>query len=187
MRYCKNCGNELAEDAKFCPKCGTAVATEPLGPSTPVAASACSASSGFKMAFWWERFLAWLVDVVLVGIIVSIVTFLTSLGGFPVTFTIVPGWPDWLPFFNFNLNGLVLFLYWMFLESVYGQSLGKMLMRIRVTRLDGSPVAVMHAALESVGKAFILPIDVLIGWLLYPKCRQRVFNYISQTIVLKVS
>lgn len=25
MKYCKNCGKELKDDAKFCPKCGSVV------------------------------------------------------------------------------------------------------------------------------------------------------------------
>jgi len=185
--YCKNCGNELPEEARFCPKCGTAVAIEeassssapPLESTTPVAP--CEP----KFAFWLERFVAWLIDAAIIGVATSIVGLFFALP-FPFNSSIVPGWPDWLPFFiSFNLNSIVLFLYWMFMESVYGQSIGKMVMRIRVTRLDGSPIAVSHAALESIGKAFFLPLDVLIGWLLYPKCHQRIFNYISQTIVIK--
>ena len=31
MPYCKNCGAELAESAKFCPKCGTQVGTQTTG------------------------------------------------------------------------------------------------------------------------------------------------------------
>ncbi len=187
MSQCKNCGTKLTEGAKFCPKCGTAVAPEKVPPSAAKNAPSCLDSTGLKMAFWWERFVAWLIDVLLVGIVISIVNFFTSLGGFPLNFTLIPGWPEWLPFFNFNLNGIVLFLYWMFMESIYGKSFGKMIMRIRVTRTDGSPIAVSHAALESVGKAFLLPLDVLIGWLLYPRCRQRAFNYISQTIVIRAT
>jgi uncharacterized RDD family membrane protein YckC len=60
-----------------------------------------------------------------------------------------------------------------------------MVMRIKMTRLDGSQIGMGHAALESLGKAFLLPLDCLLGWILYPKKRQRIFNYISETIVIK--
>ena len=60
-----------------------------------------------------------------------------------------------------------------------------MAMRIKVTRLDGSPIGMTHAALESVGKAFLLPLDCLLGWILYPRRRQRIFNYISETMVIR--
>lgn len=175
MPYCKKCGKELPEGAKYCPACGTALSTEaaPAASVTPVA-------SGLKLAFWGERFVAWLLDVIIIGIVVGILSFFSLLVG--VTWSV---WPSWLPFFNFNLGGVIYFLYWMFMDGAYGQSFGKMIMRIKVTRLDGSQIGMGNAALESVGKAFLLPLDCLLGWLLYPRRRQRIFNYISETIVIK--
>lgn len=190
MRYCSKCGNERAEGENFCPKCGTPVIAEEVSPTTapilePAKPAVCAE---FKMAFWGERFVAWLIDVAIVGVGLLVIGFFTTVGGFSFNFTLLPGWLNWMPFlFSFNLNSVIFFLYWMFMDSAYGQSIGKMVMRLKVTRLDGSPVSASHAALESAGKAFFLPIDVLIGWLLYPKCRQRIFNYISQTIVIKAT
>jgi len=179
MPYCKKCGNELPEGAKYCPVCGTSVSAEeaPAAPTMPAAPVA----AGPKLAFWGERFVAWLIDVVIIGAI----TFILGLLG--LAFTWWSGWPDWLPFFNFNVNGVVLFLYWMLMDGLYGQSFGKMAMRLKVTRLDGGPIGMGAAAVESVGKAFLLPLDCLLGWLLYPKRRQRIFNYISETTVVKIT
>jgi uncharacterized RDD family membrane protein YckC len=73
------------------------------------------------------------------------------------------------------------------MESGYGQSFGKMIMRLKATRLDGGPLDVGHAALESVGKAFFPLLDFLLGWGLYPRRRQRIFNNISETIVTKLA
>ena len=178
MPHCQKCGNELPEGAKYCPVCGTAVTMgEASAPSTaPVIAEA----SGLKLAFWWERFVAWLIDVIIIGVIVSILGVFSLLAGLAI-----PGWPGWLPFFNFNLGGVIYFLYWMFMDGAYGQSFGKMAMRLKVTRLDGSQIGMGNAALESLGKAFLLPLDCLLGWILYPRRRQRLFNYISETIVIK--
>ena len=190
MRYCKNCGNELPEEARFCPKCGTAVEIEEAAPTpAPVAAPAAPvAPEGVKLAFWWQRFVAWLIDVVLVGIVLGILGLLVSLGGISLNLNLMPGLPDWFYFFfSLNLNGLILVFYWTFMESVYGQSFGKMVMRIKVTRLDGSPPGVTRAAVESVGKAFFLPLDLLIGWIICTRGRQRAFNLISETIVAKVT
>jgi uncharacterized RDD family membrane protein YckC len=173
MGYCPKCGNELPEGAKFCPVCGTAVSAEEA-PATPVTPFA----PDLKLAFWGERFVAWLIDVVIIGVVVNIL-------GLFVSLSLWPGWPIWIPFFNFN--GIFLFMYWMFMDGGYGQSFGKMIMRLKVTRLDGSQIGMGTAALESVGKAFLLPLDCLLGWLLYPKRRQRIFNYISETVVAKVT
>ena len=181
MTYCQKCGNELPEGAKYCPVCGTAVTMgEAPAPSTAPTAPVMAEASGLKLAFWWERFLAWLIDVVIIGVIVGIL-------GLAVSLSWWSGWPGWLPFFNVNLGGVIYFLYWLFMDGAYGQSFGKMVMRIKVTRLDGSQIGMGNAALESLGKAFLLLLDCLLGWILYPRRRQRIFNYLSETIVIKVT
>jgi len=179
MPCCNKCGKELPEGAKYCTVCGTAVSTEEA-PVTRVA-SADSSFSGVKLAFWWERFVAWLIDAVIVGVVVGILGLFSLFVGL----TWWSGWPSWLPFFNFNVGGVIYFLYWLFMDGAYGQSFGKMVMRLKVRRLDGGQIGMGAAALESVGKAFLLPLDCLLGWLIYPKRRQRIFNYISETIVVK--
>jgi uncharacterized RDD family membrane protein YckC len=73
------------------------------------------------------------------------------------------------------------------MDGIYGQSLGKMIMRLKVRGLNGEPIDMGRAALESVGKAFLLPIDCILGWIFYPRKRQRMFNYLSQTIVVRSS
>jgi len=179
LPYCKNCGNELLAEAKFCPKCGAPVeATQ--APSMPTTSAA---QPGITLAHWGERFVAWLIDIIIIGFIVGFlglfVWFATS------SFSWYLGWPTWVPFFNFNFGGLIYFLYWMLMEGAYGQSLGKMFMRLKVTRLDGTPIHIGQAALESVGKVFLLPFDLLLGWIFSGRRRQRIFNYISGTIVIE--
>jgi uncharacterized RDD family membrane protein YckC len=182
MPYCKKCGAELPEGAKFCPKCGTAVLMEEV-PTVPIAPAAPEAPAT-KLAFWGERFVAWLIDIIILGVIVGTIGLL--MWWFAAQpFTFLPGWPSWMPFFNFGPGGVIYFIYWTFMEGAYAQSIGKMAMRIRVTRLDGSPIGMTHAALESMGKAFLLPLDCLLGWMLYPRRRQRIFNYLSETIVIR--
>jgi uncharacterized RDD family membrane protein YckC len=183
MSYCKKCENALPEGAKYCPNCGTSAKEEGTATSDKRSQPAVSDVTTLKLAFWSERFVAWLIDVVILGVVVGIL----GLFAWFASITWWSGWPSWLPFFNFNLSGVIYFLYWMLMDGLYGQSFGKMAMRIKVTRLDGNQINMGASALESVGKAFLLPLDCLLGWLLYPKRRQRIFNYISETIVVKVT
>ena len=71
------------------------------------------------------------------------------------------------------------------MDGLYGQSLGRMIMRIKITCPDGTPIDMGQAAIESAGKAFLLLIDFLVGYFLYPRRRQRILNYLSNTIVCK--
>jgi uncharacterized RDD family membrane protein YckC len=169
MPCCKNCGSELSEEAAYCPKCGTPV----------------EVSAKLKLAYWGERFVAWLLDVIIIGIILIPIRFLASTVW--SDFSLLPGFFSWVSLLNFGFSNVVHFLYWMLMEGGYGQSFGKMIMRLKVARLDGRSVDMWNAAIESVGKAFLLPLDCILGWLLYPKRRQRIFNYLSETIVVKTS
>jgi uncharacterized RDD family membrane protein YckC len=164
MPYCRNCGNELSEEATHCPKCGTPV----------------EGATRLELATWGERFVAWLIDVVILAIVITPISLLLA-AGWP-SYPLATGIPTWIPMVDFGIGNLIHFLYWMIMEGAYGQSFGKMIMRIKVTRLDGKPTDMARAALESIGKAYLLPLDCILGWLLHPARRQRIFNYLSEKI-----
>jgi len=167
MPHCKNCGNEVPEESLYCPKCGKPVET----------------AAGFKLAHWGERFVGWLIDIVILGAIMLPLRFFASVAWPGYAFA--PSFPVSIPFFDFGLSNIVYFLYWTFMEGSYGRSIGKMIMRIKVVRVRGEPMDLMHAALESLGKAFVLPLDCILGWILHAPRRQRIFNYVSETVVVK--
>ncbi len=179
MSYCTKCGNELPADAKVCPRCGAPV--EPAQATTAPQAPPTGYASTLTLAFWGERFVAWLIDAIILSVILG---FLGLFSWFAVgTFTWLPGWPNWIPFFN--VGSLVYFFYWLVMDGMYGQSRGKMVMCLKVVRLDGNKIDMGQAAVESVGKAFILPIDLIVGWIMYPRSRQRLFNRLSGTVVVR--
>jgi len=39
--------------------------------------------------------------------------------------------------------------------------------------------------IDSFGKSFLLPVDVILGWILTNKKRQRVFNKLGDTLIVK--
>jgi uncharacterized RDD family membrane protein YckC len=176
MPYCQNCGNELSPEDRYCQRCGAPVISEPkVAPlhAVPIA-------SDLKLAHWGERFVAWLIDVIILGVFLALLELLTQFAWQPFYFS-----PSWFPLFNFGSGGVFYFLYWMLMDGTYSQSIGKMVMGLRIVRLDGRRISMGQAALESVGKAFFLIIDFLIGWALYPKRHQRIFNYLSETVVVR--
>jgi len=120
-------------------------------------------------ACWRERFWAWLIDVLLVGILWSSLMTILSTNRFS------PG--------GISLLMVLLFIYWTVLEGYRGQSLGKMILNIVVVGPEGEKIGFRDSALESLGKAFLLPLDCLIGWVVYKGQGQRAFNKFSNTVV----
>jgi len=136
------------------------------------------------LAKWSTRFWAWLIDIILV------ILFLNIIGGIlePFNWKVHALWDfGHLGLFDFGIEVFIFFLYWTICESYKGQSIGKMVMNVRVVNRDGTKIHWGTAAIESLGKAFIpiLVLDCLIGWLAMPQTKLRVFNRISNTIVIK--
>jgi uncharacterized RDD family membrane protein YckC len=134
---------------------------------------------------WSTRFWAWLIDFILVFLFLNIVHSIVSI------FIPIPHYWDitrWNPF-NIGVDTFVFFLYWTTLEGYEGrgQSIGKMVMNLKVVNRDGTKIKYPTAALESLGKSFfpVLILDCLIGWLGMSGTKLRVFNRISNTIVIK--
>jgi uncharacterized RDD family membrane protein YckC len=87
-----------------------------------------------------------------------------------------------------SLLGLLLFqvltfLYWTLLEGYRGQSLGKMILNLAVVGPKGERIGFEDSAIESFGKAFLLPLDLVVGALAYRGADQRLFNRLSNTVV----
>ncbi|MFC7215454.1 RDD family protein [Saliphagus sp. GCM10025334] len=130
------------------------------------------------LASWEDRFWAWLIDVLLVGAALS------GLGEAVGTLSLVTGDLSFSTSF-LGVNGLGIWLYWTALEGYNGQSAGKLVMNIAVTDERGDSIDYPTAAVESFGKAFLLPLDALIGWIAMEGEYVRLFNRLSSTIVVE--
>lgn len=134
------------------------------------------------IARWSDRFFAWLIDFLIIWSITLIII------------------ASWFGTVNFNWNegnmfsqiteyipqSLLFFVYWVVLEFKTGQSIGKKILGLKVVTLDGKKSSLISVVISSFGKSFILPLDVLLGWIFTNQKRQRIFNKISDTIVIKI-
>ena len=135
------------------------------------------------LAKWSTRFWAWLIDFCMV------ILFLNIIRGIFAPVWDIPFYIDfshWEPF-EFGFQTLFFFAYWTIMEGFQGrgQSIGKMVMNLKVVNRDGTRISYKGAAIESLGKALILPVDCLVGWLGMPNTKLRMFNRLSNTIVIK--
>ena len=119
-----------------------------------------------------QRFIALIIDGIILAIIVA---FFRFPGGSP-------------PFgmsVQFGVDNILGFLYFMFMDHYYGQSVGKKVMNLKITKIDGASLDLLDAAIEAFGKVFLLPIDFLIGFFMFRDMNQRLFNHLSDTVVVR--
>ena len=88
-------------------------------------------------ASWSDRFWAWLIDVLLMGLVWHRLVILLGVD---------PGQPEAL-----LLLSSLLFVYWTVLEGYRGQSLGKMLLNIVVVGPYGEAIGFKDSAVQSFG------------------------------------
>ncbi|MCS4537408.1 MAG: RDD family protein [Thaumarchaeota archaeon] len=139
------------------------------------------------IAKWSDRFIAWLIDFIVVGAIAEAVFTVFAL---PFAFR--------FPNLDFNdvmntafgsvlqVRSLVFLAYWTYFESTSGQSLGKKVMNLKVVDMNGNVPTLAKAFLQALGKAFILVLDVIVGWIFLSENRQRLLNKLTDTLVIKV-
>lgn len=130
-------------------------------------------SEDITIAKWQDRFFAWLVDFAIVSVGIGI-----SLGAIYQFDNMHPGW--------YATTSIIFFVYWIILEYSSGQSLGKRLLHLITIKTDGTKPTLVDCAVNSFGKAFLLPADVILGLIFTDKKRQRIFNRLSNTLVIKV-
>jgi uncharacterized RDD family membrane protein YckC len=178
MANCVKCGEPLKEGAAFCQKCGTPVESVAVTP-----APAATGERVINLAGWGDRVLAYLIDIILAGIVLGIIKAIIYIPSWVVGGMV--GVPNYVPWSSFGFDNLFWFVYFLFMDITYGQSIGKMVMKLRVTNLDGGPIDITQAAIEAFGKAFLLPLDVILGLIFTPQKSQRIFTFLAKTIVVK--
>ena len=134
------------------------------------------------LAKWTDRFFAWLIDFIIISIISTAIIFLS----FGTTYYEFEG-GFWSENAQYIPTSILFFLYWSILEHKTGQTIGKKILNLRVTDLNGGKPNLKGILLSSFGKSFLLPIDVIIGWILTNENRQRIFNKLGDTIIIKIN
>jgi uncharacterized RDD family membrane protein YckC len=137
------------------------------------------------LAKWSDRLFAWLVDFIIVTIGIEIILYATT---FPLWFDNNPTrwFSNGATSVGYITRSLIFLAYWTYFESTSGQSIGKKLLQIRTVRISGEALNILDALIESFGKSFLLPIDVLLGWIFTNDRRQRISNRASNTVIIKI-
>ena len=137
-------------------------------------------SSKIILAKWKDRFFAWVVDFVIISILSTSIFFLTFL-------YLNHNFEDFVTNDGMYIPTSVMFFsYWIILEYKTGQTIGKKMFNLKITNNFGEKPSLIGIILSSFGKSFILPIDIIFGWILTNEKRQRIFNKLGNTLIIKI-
>jgi uncharacterized RDD family membrane protein YckC len=204
--FCSGCGAEIMPGAQFCPKCG-----RPIGGATPAAYAAQGAipaqyQAGPQFAGFWLRFVAYLIDGVILGIPVGIICFFIFgiMGGAAALSSRIQPNPDpevaltqattivsALIGFIFVVVLVVIsinWLYFAYMESSERQAtLGKIVMNLRVTDANGNRLTFGHATGRYFAKIVTGLVPLFIGWIMagFTEKKQALHDFIAGTLVYR--
>ncbi len=138
----------------------------------------------------WKRVVAYIIDSFIISFII-----LTPFGAAFNTGLEVKSFTD---FYNAAISsftgdvlilalviGALVLLYWSFLEWKFGQSVGKILLRIEVKSSKKKKLKYMQALMRNITKlsTILLILDTL--YMLFKKSNQRYFEILSSTYVVE--
>ncbi|MFX1282236.1 MAG: RDD family protein [Promethearchaeota archaeon] len=192
---CSNCGSLNEADSTFCSQCGEILLSEDRKSIDDVVEGKevkIYEPVGTKLvvAEGWPRFWAWLIDI----FIVSMSTNLLS----SILFFSFNNW-DWWSFgilnpfqwlFSLGPSSIIFFLYTIFMEYNYGQTIGKMVLNLEVvSEITGDRPVLQDLVISALGKSFFLPLDVILGWFArdknqIPNLEQRLTQKWARTVVI---
>ena len=137
-------------------------------------------SSKIILAKWKDRFLAWLVDFIIISMISTSIFFISFL-------YLDYNFENFISDDGMYIPTSVMFLaYWIILEYKTGQTIGKKMFNLKIVNNLGERPSLIGVIISSFGKSFILPIDIILGWIITNEKRQRIFNKLGNTIIIKI-
>ena len=57
---------------------------------------------------------------------------------------------------------------------------------LKITNSQGGKPSLIGVVISSFGKSFILPIDMILGLIITNEKRQRIFNKLGDTLIIKI-
>jgi uncharacterized RDD family membrane protein YckC len=210
--FCSRCGLRVEESDKFCQACGQEVGAAVLAAAVPTpsaaavsappppAGGAAPVSAPLPYAGFWVRFVAALIDGLILSIPFGLVlaVFIFLLGGFGLMMHRNPVEPREAAalaaplILSFMLGGLFFialeWLYFAGMESSARQAtFGKSVMSLRVTSLEGRRISFGHATGRFFAKIVSGMIPLAIGYIMagFTAKKQALHDMIAATLVLK--
>lgn len=120
-------------------------------------------------ASWSSRLWAWLIDIAVINVFAWFML------------------PDYMHFTFWHgvFAAFVSFVYWALMESDGRQSVGKFALNLKTVKENGKDLDLKTSAINSFGKSFVPPVDVVAGHIKSKHKKQRLFHMATDTKVVK--
>jgi len=138
----------------------------------------------YKPAPFWKRFFAYIIDIILVNLIISL-PFRDYFSKFSSNLEILFGATDKNLFLITFIVVMAVIFYFSVLEYKTNQTVGKMLMNIYVVSATGNKITFTQAFLRNLIKPFSIVLLVDVAYMFFKRTNQRLFDIFSQTAVVE--
>ena len=192
---CAQCGTPAVPGAKFCESCGAplAAASQPVEGPAIMEPAPTYAARGAETQYQGVgiRFVALLIDLIILGIISSILTAPFAASSFSYDATTGVFAIGAVFYAIIALQIVIELLYFTLLLGLYGQSVGMLLVKIKVVKeADSSKISYGDAFVRTIllyvdGLPFVIPylLGAILIWTSDKK--QRLGDRVAHTIVVK--
>ena len=207
--FCSKCGAAVAANSAFCTSCGnpqTQVAVAPQGavvvPPNVGVAGYSAARGQFQYGDFWARLVAYVLD----GLIMAVAVFalfipLAAITGAASHLQVLqdaprhgeptPAMVAAILSIVFTFLGAALLITWLyhayFESSSWQATVGKRVMNLYVTDLNGQPISFLHATGRHFAKIITGLIPLFLGYIMaaFTERRQALHDMIAGTLVLR--
>jgi uncharacterized RDD family membrane protein YckC len=133
--------------------------------------------------YWIERIVAYVIDVIIVGVVLGILALFVAIpfflaGGFALAGAFFGGFA--------LLAGIILIFYFPITESMWGASLGKRVMSLKVVGKTGSNPTFVDAFIRNISKIYwlLLLLDIILGLATTKGYQQKYSDHMVGTSVV---
>lgn len=200
--FCSVCGGDIAQGAQFCPKCGQPVTyAAPAAYAAQPGVGVTHAAAGRRYAGFWLRFVAYIIDTLILAIptwlvIVVVALAMGGIGALASLSQHQPENPAEVIAVLAPLLGMIFvvaiflmclhWLYYAYQESSEQQAtIGKRVMSLKVTDKNGNRLTFGQASGRFFSKIVTGLVPLAIGWILagFTERKQALHDFIAGTLV----
>ncbi len=188
INFCPTCGGKLEPGVKSCPSCGNEINAREISkaevsqPQVTTQKPAEIIKGPHIYAGFWERFFAYIVDIIVILLISLFIPFRWSFV-FSIDYLFINDLIDWVIGFGY---------FFIFEAFNKGQTIGKILLHLRTVDEESLDVAKpgQYVVNNLARGTIFLLLDLIIGFLVNSgeeNNRLRILQNISRTVVIKTS